>query len=358
MIDEPLIELEEREVLPLDDEPSSDGTIQRRIEIVVPIGKTPERLDQFLARQVADMTRSKAAELIDAGGVMVDGAAVKRSHKVRPREVIELTIAARPSTELQGENIPLKVVYEDHWLIVIDKPAGLVVHPAAGNRTGTLVNALLWRYAELADSSDPERPGIVHRIDKDTSGLLVVCKREPAMSRMSELFREHRIDREYNAIAWWPLPTRKGVVDQPIGRDPTDRKKMAVVEGGKHARTHWLQLEKFDFLTFVALKLETGRTHQIRVHLSHTGHPMFGDADYGGRNRQMGRLSSAQRIEAAEYLERINRQMLHARTLGFEHPITGEKLLFESPLPEDFLWLLENLREKEAGRKRAVEEPE
>jgi len=354
VITDPNIEVEEQEPI-LEDEPLSDGTILKRIEIIIPIGKTPERLDQFLTRQVADLTRTKAAELIDSGGVTIDGSVVKRSHKLRPREVIELVFPIRPPTELKGEDIPLKIVWEDHWLIIIDKPAGMVVHPAAGNRSGTLVNALLGHYGEgLAHSPDPERPGVVHRIDKDTTGLLVVCKREPAMARMSELFREHRIDREYNAIAWWPFPAKKGVVDAPIGRDPSDRKKMAVVPDGKLARTHWSQLEKFDFLSFIALKLETGRTHQIRVHLSNTGHPMFGDPDYGGRNRQMGKLSTAQRIEAAEYLEHIDRQMLHARTLGFEHPITGEKMLFESPLPDDFVWLLEKLREKEQARKRAI----
>ncbi|MBM3326393.1 MAG: RluA family pseudouridine synthase [Calditrichaeota bacterium] len=327
--------------------------VLREVEILIPSGKAPERLDVFLARQVADMTRSQAESAIKSCNVTVNGRQVKPAHKVRGGETIRLTFLAQPPLELTPEPIPLKVVYEDEWLVVIDKPAGMVVHPAKGNRTGTLVNALLAHYGLLtpAADNDPDRPGVVHRLDKATSGLLVVCKREPAMSRLSEQFREHSVEREYQALVWWQFPAKRGLIDAPIGRDPRDRQKYTVrrpladgAESGKPARTHWTQLEKFDFLAHLALKLETGRTHQIRVHLSHIGHPVFGDPDYAGRNRQMGKLSSAQRIQAARYLEAAQRQMLHAVILGFIHPITRQQLHFESDLPEDFANVLEMLR--------------
>lgn len=327
-------------------DPSTDqfDKVIRRIEINVPAGKLPVRLDQFLTKQVAELTRSKAQSMISSGEVRINGEQVKPSYKIRPLDLIVLSVLSRPLVELEAEDIPLSIVWEDEWLIVIDKPAGMVVHPAAGNRRGTLVNALLWHYRELAESDDPDRPGIVHRLDKETSGLLVICKREPALSRMAKLFRDHTIEREYRAISWWNMPKRRGVIDQPIGRSIRDRKMNCVRSDGKSSLTHWEQLEKFTFLSYMRLKLETGRTHQIRVHMSHEGHPIFGDPDYGGRNRQMGKLTSAQRSEVAEYFEFVKRQMLHARTLGFLHPVTEEQLFFESPLPEDFRRLLNSLR--------------
>ncbi|MDP8228603.1 MAG: RluA family pseudouridine synthase [Candidatus Electryoneaceae bacterium] len=326
--------------------------ILRRVIIKIPLAKTPERLDRFLFHQVAELTRSKAQTMIQSGDVTVDGQRIKPSHKVRPGELIELTVLSRPPLDIEPEDIPLDVIWEDDWLAIINKPAGLVCHPAVGNPSGTLVNALLGRYQQLAQSDDPQRPGLVHRLDKATSGLLVVCKREEALSKMGKLFRERTIEREYRAIAWWVMPSRRGVVDQPIGRDSRNRIKMTVRQDGKHARTHWEQLEQFDFLCYLKLKLETGRTHQIRVHMTHQGHSIFGDPDYAGRNRQMGRLTSAQRAETAEYFSAIHRQMLHARTLGFVHPMTEEKLMFESPLPEDFAGLLKQLREIKAARQR------
>ncbi len=319
--------------------------VVREIEIVIPAGKDPERLDTFLTRQVAELTRTKVQELIEAGAATVNGKPTKASHKTRNGDVVHITMLSRPPLALAGEDIPLTIVFEDEWLVVIDKPAGMVVHPAKGNRTGTLVNALLNHYGQLepASDGDPDRPGMVHRIDKNTSGLLVVCKREPALSRLAEQFREHAVEREYHCIAWWPWQTPKGTIDAPIGRDPNDRQKYAVVPDGKLARTHWKQLQKFDFLTHLAMRLETGRTHQIRVHLTHTGHPILGDTDYGGRNRQMGKLSTSQRLVAAELFEMVDRQLLHARVLGFVHPVTEKKHRFESQLPPDFQAILQRL---------------
>jgi len=322
--------------------------VLREIDLVIPAGKEPERLDQFLTRQVAELTRSKVQELIEAGAVTINGKSTKASHKTRPGDAIHIAVLSRPPLELMPEAIPLTIVFEDEWLVVIDKPAGLVVHPAKGNRSGTLVNALLNHYGKLepAADGDADRPGMVHRIDKNTSGLLVVCKREPAMSRLAEQFRLHTVEREYHAIAWWPWASSRGTINAPIGRDPNDRQKYAVVPDGKIAVTHWRQLQKFDFLAHLALRLETGRTHQIRVHLTHTGHPILGDADYGGRNRQMGKLSTSQRGVAAELFEIVDRQLLHARLLGFVHPVTKVMHRFESPLPDDFCGVLSHLNGK------------
>ena len=323
---------------------SESRKVLRRIEIRIPMAKEPERLDVFLARQVSELTRSKAQAAIAEGAVTVDGSAVKTSHKVRPGQLIRLEVLSRPPLELKPEDIPLDVVWEDRWLVVINKPAGMVVHPAAGNRSGTLVNALLAHYGELATADDPDRPGVVHRLDKETSGLLVVCKRDPALSKLAEQFRKRKVRREYRAITWWQMPSKKGIIDEPIGRDSRDRKKYAVRQDGKPSITHWELLEKFSYLSYLKLHLETGRTHQIRVHLSNAGNPVFGDPEYAGRNRQLGRLTSGQRKQVAVYFEKVSRQMLHARTLGFIHPVTRRELFFETELPEDFTWLLEELR--------------
>ncbi len=327
-------------------EPVSMQKILRHIEIRLPEAKTPERLDVFLARQVAEITRSKAREMITTGQVKIDGMQVKPSHKVRPNELITLDVLSRPPLDLLPEPIPLEVVWEDEYIVVINKPAGMVVHPAAGNRTGTLVNALLSHYGELAEADDPDRPGMVHRLDKDTSGLLVVCKREPALSKLAKAFRDRKVSRKYNAIVWWKLSGQRGKIDKPLGRHPKDRRKYSVRSDGKNAVTNWMRFENFSFTSFIELKLETGRTHQIRVHLADEGHPVFGDPTYGGRNRQMGKLTSGQRRIAAEYLGEIDRQMLHAKSLGFEHPVTGQQLSFDSDLPDDFTWLLERLRSR------------
>ncbi len=327
-------------------------SILRRIEIRVPPGKIPERLDVFLARQVGEITRSKVQEMIQSGEVTVDNKTSKPSYKIRPGDLIKLEVLSRPPLDLTAEDIPLEIVYEDEWLVVINKPAGMVVHPAQGNRSGTLVNALLGHYQELAPSDDEDRPGIVHRLDKETTGLLVACKRDPALSKLAEMFRERKIKREYYALVWWQMPNRQGTVDAPIGRDPRDRKKFSIHSGGKAARTHWKLLETFDYLSLLSVRLETGRTHQIRIHMSSIGHPVFGDPDYAGRNRQLGKLSSSQRREVAGYFEHVTRQMLHARTLGFEHPVTGEEMHFESPMPPDFQWMLDQLRSIEDIRNK------
>ncbi len=327
-----------------------DDLVMKRVELSVPLAKNPERLDIYISSQVAEVSRSRARNLIKEGMVYVDGKVGKPSQSVKAGQQIHVDILAYPSMDLEVEDIPIDIHYEDEHLIIVNKPAGMVVHPAKGNVSGTLVNALLGHYSDhdhpLAATDDPNRPGVVHRLDKDTSGLLVVCKKQPALSKIAKYFRDRTIDREYSAIVWWKFPVKSGMIDQPIGRDPRDRKKYAVIQKGKPAVTCWTLLENFDFMSHISVKLETGRTHQIRVHMNSEGHPVFGDQEYGGRNRQIGKLSSAQRKAVGEYLQVASRQMLHARVLGFIHPITREKLHFEVDPPADYLELLNLLREQ------------
>jgi 23S rRNA pseudouridine1911/1915/1917 synthase len=326
-----------------------EDLVTRRVELLVPLAKLPERLDIYISSQVAEVSRSRSRNLIKEGMVFVDGNVGKPSQSVKPGQTIHVDILSYPTMNILPENIPIDIHYEDEHLIIVNKPAGMVIHPAKGNVSGTLVNALLGHYSDqehpLATTDDPDRPGIVHRLDKNTSGLLVVCKKQPALSMIAEYFRNRTIEREYSAIVWWKFPVKSGTIDEPIGRDIRDRKKYAVNQSGKSAVTHWKLIENFDFMSHVSVRLETGRTHQIRVHLESKGHPVFGDQEYGGRNRQISKLGSAQRKAVGEYLQVASRQMLHARVLGFIHPITKDELHFEIEPPEDYMTLLNMLRE-------------
>ncbi len=333
-------------------EESQFPKVLRRVEILIPAQKGPERLDVFLGRQVAELTRSAAREMIASGAITVSEKKVKPSYKVKPGDFIAFEVQSRPPLEVEAEDIPLDILYEDEWLVIINKPAGMVMHPASGNRYGTMVNALLHHIESLAESDDPNRPGLVHRLDKATTGVIVVCKDHAALSAMARAFRERTIRREYVALVWWNMPSEVGVVDAGIARDPRDRLKYTTNPSGKHARTHWREVERFDFLSLCKLRLETGRTHQIRVHMQSIKHPVFGDPDYSGRNRQLGKLSSAQRKEVAGYLQQVDRQMLHARTLGFTHPMTGEEMEFSADIPSDFAGVLKELREIKKARER------
>jgi 23S rRNA pseudouridine1911/1915/1917 synthase len=247
--------------------------------------------------------------------------------------------------DLVPEDIPVPVVYEDAALIVVDKPPGLVVHPAAGNATGTLVHALLFHHAQLSEAGDAGRPGIVHRLDKDTSGLMVVAKTEAAHVQLATALRAREVQRGYVALVWGRLERDHGSVEGAIGRSAADRKKMAVVtRGGKAARTHWEVRERLPFCSLLDLRLETGRTHQIRVHLASMGHPVFGDGTYGGRNSRLTQLQAPFRVVAKQALDGLARQALHAARLSFRHPTTGAMLQFESPVPEDIAATLAMLR--------------
>jgi 23S rRNA pseudouridine1911/1915/1917 synthase len=310
------------------------------------------RLDRFLSGAAAAaglaLSRTRLKALIEAGDVSLNGAPARNpSAKVSAGDHIVVAVPAPEPSTLSGEDIPLNIVFEDDHLIIIDKPAGLVVHPAAGHAEGTLVHALIAHCGDsLSGIGGVKRPGIVHRLDKDTSGLLVVAKTDAAHQGLAELFADHgrsgSLNREYIALVWGEMARKSGVIDAPIARHPHHREKMAVVkEGqGRHAVTHWRLERAFGPVSLIACQLETGRTHQIRVHLAHIGHPLLGDAVYGaGFKSKAGQLPE----EARAALAKLGRQALHAAKLGFIHPITGEPLLFESSPPDDLSQLIKTL---------------
>ncbi len=299
-----------------------------------------KRLDVFLSQRDPALSRSQIKRLIEAGKVQIEGRKAKAGLRLRENEVVTLTLSEPQEMGMEAEVIPLKVLYEDRHLIVVDKPAGMVVHPGAGNDSGTLVNALLHRCPDLAGIGGVLRPGIVHRLDKDTSGILVVAKDDLAHRFLSEQFKKHTAKREYRGIVFGQLPDQ-GRVDAPIGRHPAQRKKMSArPRKGREARTYWRVLERFRSFNLAEFRLETGRTHQIRVHLSSIGHPILGDPLYGGRKR----LASIEPLPLRQGLQKMRRQALHAATLGFVHPATGETLEFSSPLPGDLAEAIALLR--------------
>lgn len=316
----------------------------REFDIVVPAGKKKERLDVFLTNHVENATRTKVQEAIRSGHVLVDGKNARPSHPVAPGEVIHVTIPKQSPPDVTAEPIPLTIVYEDDHLLIVNKPAGMVTHPAYSNYTGTLVNALLFHCGVLSTVNDSRRPGIVHRLDKDTSGLMVVAKSDMAHAHLARQFAARTIAREYWAVVWGSFSSPAGVIDAALGRSKSDRKMMAVVTDGKHAVTNYEVLEHFPYLSLMRLKLQTGRTHQIRVHLAHVGHPVFGDPTYHGRRINAGPGTPRQRTEVQHLLDLMQRQALHAKTIGFVHPVTKERVFFDSKLPEDMETLLQRLR--------------
>lgn len=311
-----------------------------------------KRLDKFLATAAADLSRVRVKALILAGQVVSLGpdgdtpapkTLAEPSYRVKPGQTLRIAVPPPDAATPEAQNIPLDVLYEDDCLIVIDKPAGLVVHPAPGNPDRTLVNALLAHCGDsLSGIGGVRRPGIVHRLDKDTSGVLVAAKTDAAHHSLAEQFADHSIERAYTAMVWGSPRPPVGTITGNIGRDPKHRKMMAVVErGGKPATTHYrMERALGDAATVVECRLETGRTHQIRVHMSMLGHPVVGDPLYGGRRSRKG-LSSA----GIETLRSFNRQALHARVLGFDHPATGERLSFTTKLPDDFLNLMSSFEQ-------------
>jgi len=309
------------------------------------------RLDRFLAAALPDFSRSRLKQLLDGSAVSLGARTIKdANHRVKPGESYMVVIPPTAPATPQGQDIPLDVVYEDKDLIVIDKPPGLVVHPAAGNPDGTLVNALIAHCGPgVLRIGGEERPGIVHRLDKDTSGLLVAAKTERAMASLAKQFANHTIERAYNAVVWGAPRDASGLIESQIGRSPFDRKRMTVLRaGGKRAATRYKVLEKFGpaerpFACLIECRLETGRTHQIRVHLTHLGHPLIGDPQYG-RNRSAPRAKSPAEDRAFTAAANFPRQALHAFVLGFQHPSLHKTLRFEAPWPADFAELVEALR--------------
>jgi 23S rRNA pseudouridine1911/1915/1917 synthase len=319
---------------------------EKKIRIILPEGKKKERIDIYLANSIENATRSRIQKLIKANLVTVDDKVVKANYLLSPGEIIELTIPITPRPEdNEAEDIPLDIIFEDPYLLIVNKPAGMVAHPSLGNYTGTLVNALLHHTKKLSSLNELGRPGIVHRIDKDTSGLLLIAKDEWTHAQLARQFANHTIDREYWAVCWGIFKNSTGEVIGNIARSNKDRKVFTVSKtDGKHAHTFYEVIEEYEFASLVKLKLKTGRTHQIRVHMNHIKHPIFGDPTYGGRKIVYGSEFSKMKSRVENLLQIITRQALHAKTLGFIHPNTKQKVFFDSELPADMKVLIEKLK--------------
>lgn len=308
-------------------------------------GQSPLRVDKFLLNFIENASRNKIQQATRAGNILVNDRAVKPNHKVKAGDLVRVILSYPPREDLvTPEALPLDIVYEDDQLLVVNKEANRVVHPGHGNWTGTLVNGLAYHFEALPTWPDAlERPGLVHRIDKGTSGLLVVAKTELALNRLARQFFEKTTERKYLALVWGDLQQDSGTLRGALGRNPKNRMQMAVLEDpsrGKAAVTHYQILQRFDYVTLVACQLETGRTHQIRAHFTHMGHPLFNDARYGGHQILRGTRFSKYRKFIENNFQIMPRQALHAKTLGFTHPTTGREMRFDSRLPADFSTLL------------------
>jgi 23S rRNA pseudouridine1911/1915/1917 synthase len=309
---------------------------QRTIKISIPQDAHGKRIDIILSQMDLGLSRSFVHKLILDKRILVDSRPVKPSHKLKGGEQIHIEIPPLEKPSLEPENIPLDIVYEDSDLLVVNKKAGMVVHPAAGNFSHTLVNALLFHCTDLSGINGVLRPGIVHRLDKNTSGLLVVAKNDFAHLGLAEQIKNRTLLREYTAIVWGHMPTEEGIIEAPIGRALKDRKKMAVTRvKGRESLTQYRILEKYTICDLLTIRLKTGRTHQIRVHLSYLNHPVLGDPEYGGRQKWLKGIYDQERLFAQKLLGTIDRQALHAKKLGFVHPRTEGYKEFDSDLPED-----------------------
>lgn len=314
---------------------------------IVDKGQEPVRIDRFLVDRIENISRAKVQQGIEEGKVWVNGEPVKSNYKVKPADVIEVIIFEEPKIyEVTPEALPLDIVYEDDDILVVNKPAGMPVHPGVGNYSGTLANALAYHFAEYMNQSN-NHPYLAHRIDKDTSGLLLVAKNEDALAKLSKQFRKHTIERTYLALVWGSFKEEEGTIEGNITRNVKDRKKFTVSgdpDVGKHAITHFKVLEDLTYVSLVQCNLETGRTHQIRVHMKHIGHPLFSDERYGGARILKGVVFSKYKQFVENCFSIMPRQALHAKSLGFVHPTTGEFMEFECGLPDDFNQVLERWR--------------
>ena len=334
------------DVEPVVDNPAE---LYEHFRVVVDKGQSQVRVDKYLFERLVNSSRNRIQKAADAGLIMANGKPVKSSYKVKPCDVLTVMMdRPRYDNDIIPEDIPLDIVYEDNDLMVVNKPAGLVVHPGCGNYHGTLVNAIAWHLKDNPkyDPNDPQ-VGLVHRIDKDTSGLLVVAKTPDAKTHLGLQFYNKTTKRKYNALVWGVVENNEGTIEGNIGRNPKDRMQMAVLSDpaqGKHAVTHYRVLERLGYVTLVECVLETGRTHQIRVHMKHIGHTLFNDERYGGNEILKGTHFSKYKQFVNNCFETCPRQALHAMTLGFVHPRTGEEMLFTSPLPEDMTNLIDKWR--------------
>jgi 23S rRNA pseudouridine1911/1915/1917 synthase len=343
----------------IEQEPDESEELFEHFRFEAGKGQAPLRVDKFLMNLVENATRSKIQKAADAGNIYVNDVAVKSNHKVKSNDIVRMLLEHPPYEYLlTPENIPIDIVYEDDQLLVLNKEPGMVVHPGHGNYSGTLVNALAYHFDNLPMNSS-ERPGLVHRIDKDTSGLLVVAKTEQAMTHLTKQFADKTSEREYVAIVWGNVEEDEGTIEGNIDRHVKDRMQMAVFpdgEQGRHAVTHYKVLERLGYVTLVSCKLETGRTHQIRVHMKHIGHTLFNDARYGGDVILKGTTFTKYKQFIDNCFKILPRQALHAKTLGFVHPTTNEFIRFDSELPQDMVECIEKWRTY--SKSHTVEEDE
>lgn len=308
--------------------------------IVADKGQAPIRIDLFLLNRIENVSRNKIQQTAKAGNILVNNQIIKSNYKVKPNDIITVVFSYPPrEVEILPENIPINIVYEDDYLMVINKQPDLVVHPGHGNFSGTLLHALAWYFEKSGQKIENKFGYLVHRIDKDTSGLLLVAKDEITQSKLAKQFFEHTVERRYHALVWGGFEEEKGTISGHIGRSMRDRKTMAVYEdasSGKEAVTHFQVIKRYGYVTLVECKLETGRTHQIRVHFKYIGHPLFNDSTYGGDSILKGTTFTKYKQFIENCFKVLPRQALHAKTLGFKHPVTNEFLQFDSELPADF----------------------
>ncbi len=336
-------------------EDGESGEMFEHFRFVADIGQGLLRIDKFLVNRIENASRSKIQEAASAGNILVNGFPVKTSYRVKPNDIITIVMSFPPrEIEIVPQYIPIDIVYEDDAIVIVNKKPGMVVHPGHGNYTGTLVNALAWHFKDQPwfNTGDP-RPGLVHRIDKDTSGLLVVAKTEEAKLNLAKQFFDKTSTRTYWALVWGTLKDNNGTIIGHIGRSQKDRKQMAVYphgDQGKHAVTHFRVLERLGYITLVECNLETGRTHQIRAHFKHIGHPLFNDERYGGNQILKGTTFTKYKQFVENCFTLLPRQALHAKTLGFLHPETGKYIEFNSELPEDITHTLEKWKSYIANR--------
>lgn len=340
---------------PDDELQDEDRELYEHHNIKVDKGQVMMRIDKFIMIRISHTTRTKIQNACEAGNILVNGKPVKSNYRIKPLDEISIVLSVPPrDVEVVPENIPIDIVYEDEYIALVNKKPGMVVHPGYGNYRGTLVNALAYHFQNLPTTKTKighdvslERPGLVHRIDKNTSGIVIIAKTELAMTRLAKDFFDHTIERKYVALVWGNLKEDEGTITGNVGRDLKNRKVMTVFpEGdhGKHAVTHYKVIERFGFVTLVECVLETGRTHQIRVHFKHVGHPLFNDNEYGGDIVLKGLNTATYKKFIHNCFEMCPRHALHAKTLGITHPITGKKLKFESEIPSDMASVIEKWR--------------